>query len=64
VGGGLGTVPQQAKLMSDFVPEEDLLPLSQAISIAQWTTVPFAYAVARRKSLVLTRSAILLDTLD
>jgi sulfite reductase (ferredoxin) len=31
VGGGLGTVPQQAKLMSDFVPEEELLPLSQAI---------------------------------
>jgi len=31
VGGGLGTVPQQAKLMSEFVPEEELLPLSQAI---------------------------------
>jgi sulfite reductase (ferredoxin) len=31
VGGGLGTVPQQAKLMSDFVPEEELLPLSQSI---------------------------------
>src|SRR5579864_3803403 len=31
VGGGLGTVPQQAKLMSDFVPAEELLPLSQAI---------------------------------
>ena len=31
VGGGLGTVPQQAKLFSDFVPEEELLPLSQAI---------------------------------
>jgi sulfite reductase (ferredoxin) len=31
VGGGLGTVPQQAKLMSDFVPEEELLPLAQAI---------------------------------
>jgi sulfite reductase (ferredoxin) len=31
VGGGLGTVPQQAKLLSDFVPEEELLPLSQAI---------------------------------
>lgn len=31
VGGGLGTVPQQAKLFSDFVPEEELLPLTQAI---------------------------------
>src|SRR5215469_7890681 len=31
VGGGLGTVPQQAKLLSDFVSEEELLPLSQAI---------------------------------
>src|SRR5262249_40841593 len=31
VGGCLGTVPQQAKLLSDFVPEEELLPLSQAI---------------------------------
>lgn len=31
VGGGLGTVPQQAKLMADFVPEEELLPLTQAI---------------------------------
>ena len=32
VGGGLGTVPQQAKLFSDFLPEEELLPISQAIS--------------------------------
>ncbi len=31
VGGGLGAVPHQAKLMFDFVPEEDLLPLSRAI---------------------------------
>ncbi|HEX8521205.1 MAG TPA: hypothetical protein VF669_03045 [Tepidisphaeraceae bacterium] len=31
VGGGLGAVPHQAKLFSDFVPEEDLLPLSRAI---------------------------------
>jgi sulfite reductase (ferredoxin) len=31
VGGGLGTVPQQAKLMADFVSEEELLPLTQAI---------------------------------
>jgi sulfite reductase (ferredoxin) len=30
VGGGLGTVPQQAKVLSDFVSEEELLPLSQA----------------------------------
>jgi sulfite reductase (ferredoxin) len=32
VGGGLGTVPQQAKLFSEFVPEEELLPLAQAIA--------------------------------
>lgn len=31
VGGGLGAVPHQAKLLSDFVPEEELLPLSQAM---------------------------------
>src|SRR3954447_23189871 len=31
VGGGLGTVPQYAKLLSEFVPEEELFPLSQAI---------------------------------
>jgi sulfite reductase (ferredoxin) len=31
VGGGLGTVPQQAKLMTDFVPEHELLPVAQAI---------------------------------
>ncbi len=32
VGGGLGPVPYQAKLFSEFVPEEELLPLAQAIS--------------------------------
>lgn len=31
VGGGLGTVPQQAKLFAEFVPEEELLPTAQAI---------------------------------
>jgi sulfite reductase (ferredoxin) len=31
VGGGLGAVPQQAKLLEAFVPEEELLPLTQAI---------------------------------
>ncbi|HEY1922783.1 MAG TPA: hypothetical protein VGG44_08445 [Tepidisphaeraceae bacterium] len=31
VGGGLGAVPYQAKLFDEFVPEEDLLPLSRAI---------------------------------
>jgi sulfite reductase (ferredoxin) len=31
VGGGLGTVPQQAKLLYEFVPEEELLPLAQAV---------------------------------
>jgi sulfite reductase (ferredoxin) len=32
VGGGLGTVPYQAKLFDEFVPEDELLPLAQAIS--------------------------------
>ncbi|MCC7235849.1 MAG: nitrite/sulfite reductase [Bryobacterales bacterium] len=32
VGGGLGTVPQQAKLLTSFVPEEELLPTTQAIA--------------------------------
>jgi sulfite reductase (ferredoxin) len=32
VGGGLGTVPYQAKRFSSFVPEEELLPLAQAIA--------------------------------
>lgn len=32
VGGGLGTVPHQAKALYDFVTEDEILPLSQAIS--------------------------------
>src|ERR687895_1349253 len=32
VGGGLGSVPYKAKLFDDFLPEEELLPISQAIS--------------------------------
>lgn len=32
VGGGLGTVPQQAKILADFVSEEKLLPLAQAVA--------------------------------
>ena len=32
VGGGLGAVPHSAKLFDAFVPEEELLPLTQAIS--------------------------------
>jgi sulfite reductase (ferredoxin) len=32
VGGGLGTVPHPAKLFDAFVSEEELFPLSQAIS--------------------------------
>jgi sulfite reductase (ferredoxin) len=32
VGGGLGAVPYQAKLLEDFVPPEELLPLAQAVS--------------------------------
>ncbi|HET6247309.1 MAG TPA: nitrite/sulfite reductase [Tepidisphaeraceae bacterium] len=31
VGGGLGAVPHQAKLIFDFLPEEELLPMSRAI---------------------------------
>ncbi|MDA0745914.1 MAG: nitrite/sulfite reductase [bacterium] len=31
VGGGLGAVPHQAKLFDEFVPVEELLPMSQAI---------------------------------
>ena len=30
MGGGLGTVPQQAKLFAEFLPEEELLPIAQA----------------------------------
>ena len=32
VGGGLGTVPYQAKLYDEFVPESQILPLAQAMS--------------------------------
>ncbi len=32
VGGGLGTVPHQAKVLEEFVPEEELLPLAQAVA--------------------------------
>jgi len=32
VGGGLGAVPHQAKLFSDFLPLEELLPTAQAIA--------------------------------
>jgi sulfite reductase (ferredoxin) len=32
VGGGLGAVPVQAKVLVEFCPEEELLPLAQAVS--------------------------------
>ncbi|HUG80051.1 MAG TPA: nitrite/sulfite reductase [Bryobacterales bacterium] len=32
VGGGLGALPFQAKLYSDFLPADELLPLAQAIA--------------------------------
>jgi sulfite reductase (ferredoxin) len=32
VGGGLGTVPYQAKVFAEFLPEEELLPVAQAIA--------------------------------
>jgi sulfite reductase (ferredoxin) len=31
VGGGLGAVPQMAQLFDDFLPEAELLPMSQAV---------------------------------
>ena len=31
VGGGLGAVPHQAKVLDEFLPGEELLPISQAI---------------------------------
>jgi len=31
VGGGLGAVPHQAKLLEEFVAEEELLPVTQAV---------------------------------
>jgi sulfite reductase (ferredoxin) len=33
VGGGLGTVPYQAKLFDEFLPEAELLPMMQATAI-------------------------------
>jgi sulfite reductase (ferredoxin) len=32
VGGGLGAVPHQAKLFDEFLPPEEMLPMSQAIA--------------------------------
>src|SRR5262245_30420045 len=32
VGGGLGTIPHQAKLLDSFVTEDEILPLAQAIA--------------------------------
>jgi sulfite reductase (ferredoxin) len=32
VGGGLGSVPNQAKVYAEFLPEEDLLPVAQAMA--------------------------------
>jgi len=32
VGGGLGAVPHQAKLLGEFVSEEEILPLAQAVT--------------------------------
>jgi sulfite reductase (ferredoxin) len=32
VGGGLGAVPYMAKLLGDFVPVEEILPLTQAVA--------------------------------
>jgi sulfite reductase (ferredoxin) len=32
VGGGLGSVPQAAQMFDEFLPEEELLPIAQAMS--------------------------------
>jgi sulfite reductase (ferredoxin) len=32
VGGGLGSVPHQAQILEEFVPEDEILPLAQAVS--------------------------------
>ena len=32
VGGGLGTIPHKAKVLAEFVSEEEILPLSQSIA--------------------------------
>lgn len=32
VGGGLGAVPYQAKLFDEFLPQEELLPIAQAVA--------------------------------
>jgi len=32
IGGGLGSVPQNAQVFDEFLPEEELLPISQAMS--------------------------------
>ena len=32
VGGGLGSVPHQAELLSDFLPEEEIMPVAQAVA--------------------------------
>lgn len=32
VGGGLGTIPHQAKLLDSFVTEEEILPIAQSIA--------------------------------
>ena len=32
VGGGLGAVPVQAKILDEFCPEKEILPLTQAVS--------------------------------
>ncbi len=32
VGGGLGSVPQNAKVLEEFLPEEELLPMTQAVA--------------------------------
>ncbi len=32
VGGGLGAVPRQAKVLSEFLPASEILPIAQAIS--------------------------------
>ena len=46
VGGGLGTVPQQAKLLSEFVPEEELL------AACAWRLAACSRSTARRRTAI------------
>ena len=52
VGGGLGSVPYKAKLFDEFLPEEELLPIAQAISGSSRVSGEANRARARLKFLI------------